>query len=152
MFQGLTENLVAEAVEIVRPTIKKFLQSGRTGGRHDLYLVVLKPGSEEILYETFFSYPKSWKYPFDKIAIAKALQCKRTGMVGRNVLKDAPWLMKPGDARYAGGVIENGLVVAASGVQDHFDEMISWMVLSVIQGLCRDEVSKVEDNDPDFIS
>ena len=66
-------------------------------------------------------------------------------------MKDAPWLIQPGDTRYAGGVIENGLVVAASGLQDHFDEMISWLVLSTIQGLCRDEVSKIADDDPDFI-
>ncbi|KKQ00513.1 MAG: hypothetical protein US77_C0012G0001 [Microgenomates group bacterium GW2011_GWC1_38_14] len=151
MFQGLTVHLVNEAVAIVTPMIEQFLGWDRTGGRHDLYLVVLKPETEEILYETAFGGPLSeWKHPYNKIALAKARQCARTGMVGRTLLRDAPWLIEPGDVRYVGGVVENGLVVAASGVQDHFDEMISWMVLSVIQGLCRDEVSKFTSDDPDF--
>jgi hypothetical protein len=152
MFRGLTHDLVEEAVRIVLPTVEHFLQSERTGGRPNLYLVVLEPRSENVLYEIAFGDGKSiWKYEFDQFALAKARQCMRTGMVGRNVLRDAPWLVKPDDTRYVGGVYENGLVVAASGVQDHFDEMISWLVLSTIQGLCRDEVSKIDDdNDPVF--
>lgn len=153
MFSGLTRELVSEAVEILRPTIEAFLQSTRTGGRPNLHLVVLQPGEAVFLYETSFgNNPRTWKHDFDDFARAKALICQRTGLVGRTVLNDAPWLLKKGDTRYVGGVIENGLVVAVSGVQDHFDEMISWLVLSTIQGLCRDEVAKIDDDkDPDYI-
>lgn len=74
-------------------------------------------------------------------------------MVARNVQKDASWLYEEGDTRYVGGVIENGLVVAASGLQDYLDEMISWMVVSVIQGLCRDFIAHIDDDKaPDFLA
>lgn len=151
MYQGLTREIATEAVRIVTPMIESFLESERTQGRPSLHLVVLKPNTTKVLYRVSFGHDRStWMYPFDLFAAAKARQCARTGMVGRTLLRDAPWLISAGDTRYVGGVIENDLVVAASGVQDHFDEMISWMVLSVIQGLCRDEVSKIEDDDPEF--
>lgn len=152
MFKGLTYELVEEAVEILRPTIEAFLKSERTGGRPNLHLVILKPKTEDVLLETSFGDGRhTWKYTYDLFAEAKARQCAREGMTGRTLLRDAPWLVKPNDTRYVGGVYENGLAIAASGVQDHFDEMISWMVLSAIQGLCRDEVSKInDDEDPDF--
>ncbi|MBI4057994.1 hypothetical protein HY405_01635 [Candidatus Microgenomates bacterium] len=124
------------------------------GGRPNLHLVVLIPGSENILYEESFGQDRStWRYPFDEIARAKARLCQRTCMVARNVQKDASWLYEEGDTRYVGGVIENGLVVAASELQDHLDEMISWMVLSVIQVLCRDFIARIDDDKaPDFFT
>ena len=65
MFQGLTKAVAAEAVLIVRPTINQFLQTERTGGRHNLYLVILEPGSGHVLYQHSFGDDKSnWKYPY----------------------------------------------------------------------------------------
>lgn len=152
MYTGLTTDLVKEAVKMVNPTIVHLLRSDRTGGRKSLYVVVARKGIELFLYQEGFGADKSeWPYPFDDIARAKAKQAKRTGMVGRTLLRDAPWLIKPGDTRYVGAVVEHGLVVAASGLQDHLDEMVSWMVLNAIKALCRDEISKIDDdNDPDF--
>lgn len=148
----LTEEIAREAIEIITPMLAdKILGSEVAGGRQNLHIVVLKPGSDEILYEESFGDDRSaWRHPYDEIARAKARICQRTGMVGRTLQKDAPWLYEPGDTRYVGGVIENGLVVAASGLQDYLDEMISWMVLSAIQGLCRDYIAKIPDDAPDF--
>lgn len=146
----LDEELVKLAVRIVRPAINSLLGSTITDGRSHLHLVVLKPGSEDILYEESFGYRSAWEHPYDAIACGKARLCQRTGMVARNVQRDAPWLYEKGDTCFVGGVIENGLVVAASGVQDYFDEMISWMVLSAIQGLCRDYIAKLGDDAPNF--
>ena len=147
----LTKDLAQRAVDLVRPSIEKILGSELAGGRPSLYLAVLTPGSDLLLYEESFGEPEvTWKYPYDDIALAKTHLCQRTGMVARNVQRDAPWLYEKGDTRYVGGVIENGLVVAASGLQDYLDEMISWMVLSAIQGLCRDVIAKIPDDAPDF--
>lgn len=141
--------IIADAVKLVKPTITHLLRSDLTAGRRSLHIVVGFQGS--VLYQESFGRPESeWEYPFDKIARAKTRMCMRTSMVGRTLLRDAPWLIMDDDTRYPGGVVENGLVVAASGIQDHFDEMISWMVLKTIQGLCRDEMSKIQDDDPDF--
>lgn len=148
----LTRNLVYLAVNIIRPSIVKIIRSELAGGRPNLHLVVLDPGTENILYEESFGEDKTkWKYPYDEIARSKARLCQRTGMVARNVQKDAPWLYEKGDTRYVGGVIKNGLAIAASGLQDYLDEMISWMVFSAIQGLCRDYIAKIDDDtSPDF--
>ncbi|MBI2195854.1 MAG: hypothetical protein HYU48_02310 [Candidatus Levybacteria bacterium] len=146
----LTVELAKQAIDLVRPAISAVLGSGLTGGRPNLHLVILNPGTDRILHEESFGEEKrSWEYPFDEYARAKALLCQRTGIVGRTVQRDAPWLYEELDTRYVGGVIENGLVIAASGVQDHFDEMISWWILSAIQGLCRDAIALTADA-PDF--
>ena len=116
MFNGLTVELVKEAVEIVRPTIESFLLSERTGGRPNLHLVVLEPGYTVILYQASFGNPRAtWKYDFDNFARAKAWQCERTGLVGRNVLRDAPWLVVAGGTRYVGGGGGKGLWGGAAG-------------------------------------
>lgn len=146
----LTRKLVEQAINIVRPSIVALLGSELTHGRRNLHLVVGLSTSGSTLLEESFGNKDEWEHPYAPIAIAKAGLCARTGMVARNVQKDAPWLYELGDTRYVGGVIENGLVVAASGLQDHFDEMISWMVLSAIQGLCRDYLAHLGDKAPDF--
>lgn len=153
MSHFLTKGLVESAVRIVIPSIEGVLGSHYTGSeRNSLHLVVLKPGTEEILYECAFGADKStWKRPFDDIARAKARFCQRTGMVGRNARMDAPWLYESGDTRFVGGVIENGLAVAASGLQDYFDEMFSWMVLGAIQGLCRQWIDDLHPDAPAFL-
>jgi len=149
MYQGLTLDLVNEAVDLVKPTIIRLLRSERACDKN-IYIVVGLQGSD-FLYEGYFGEdPSKWEHDYGKFARAKARACQRTGMVGRTFLRDAPWLVKPSDTWYPGGVFENGLVVAASGPQDHFDEMISWMILAAIQGLCRDEMSKIKDDDPGF--
>jgi hypothetical protein len=142
----VNEDLVKRAVDMVRPMIDKLLGSDITGGRPNLHLVVMVQEEEKIIYQESFGEDRTtWKHQFDIIARKKAYLCKRTGMVARSVRNNAPWLYKIGDTRYVGGVIENGLIVAASGVQDHFDEMISWIVLSAIQGVCRDEMARIDD-------
>lgn len=147
----LSRFLIKRAVDIVRPTILKILGSYSVDKRLNLHLVVLEPNTPEILYEESFGDKTKWQKPYDQIALSKARLCQRTSMVTRNVQNDAPWLYEGDDTRYVGGVIENGLVVSASGLQDYFDEMISWMVLSAIQALCREFIAKISENDmPDF--
>jgi hypothetical protein len=122
-----------------------------TDGRTSLHVVVLKPGTDEILWEESWGDDKStWTRPYDEIAMAKAKLAQRTGMTIRTLRQDAPWLYEQGDIRFVGGVIENGLVVAASGLPDHWDEAISRMVLSALQGACRHSVSKIDQNSPPF--
>ncbi|MDO8686890.1 MAG: hypothetical protein Q7K11_01625 [Candidatus Berkelbacteria bacterium] len=143
------------AVQIAESLIDEILDSQLAGGRSTIHIVILDPSDGNILYEeTLGNLDKStWRHPYDDLARAKAQLCHRTGMVARTVVNDAPWLLEEGDTHYAGGAYENGLVVAASGLQDYLDEMISWVVLSVIQGLCRHAVSAIPD-DPlhDFLN
>ncbi len=146
----LTEDIARRAVAIARPTIEEVLGSDLVDGRANLHLVVLDPDNGRAIYEESFGDKATWQHPYDKIAQAKASLCWHNERVGRSIQNDAPWLYERGDTRYAGGVFENGLVVAASGLQDYFDEMISWMVVSAIQALCRDVIAKIPDDAPDF--
>ena len=144
----LTVEVAQVAVNMVTSAIKGFLGSEFSGGRN-LYVVVLAPGTSHVLYEKSFGEGKeSWQYPYDDIARSKAQICQRTSMVLRDVQIHAPWLLKQGDTKYVGGVFENGLVVAASGLKDCYDEMFLWMILSAIQGLCREQLDKVKDLAP----
>lgn len=148
----LTRYLAKKSVDIVRSAIEDLLGSELTGRRPNLHLVIIGPDSDEILWEESFGGDQStWQRPYDEIARSKAGIVKRTGMTLRTLEKDAPWLYQKGDTRYVGGVTENGLVIAASGLQDYFDEMISRMVLSAIQALCRDVLAKIPDNFDFFV-
>ena len=85
-------------------------------------------------------------YPYEELARAKAQLCLRSGHSASDVLNNAPWLFEAGDTHIAGGVFENGLVVAVSGLAEHLDEMIAWWILSTIQGLCRNAISNIPDS------
>lgn len=148
----LTTNLAREAVGLVRPVIANLLGSELTGGRSNLHIVILDPETGDPIYEKSFGDRSTWCIPYDSIARSEAQIAYRTQMVVRTVRGDAPWLYESGDTRYVGGAVENQLVVAASGLQDHFDEMISWMVLSAIQALCRDYIAKVSSTELDYFA
>lgn len=139
----LNKEMAEAAVRIVQPSILEFLGRHEGEGTPSLHVVVLDPGTEDVLYETLFGGARTeWKAPYDEIARSKARVCQRTGMIRRDVSTDAPWLLEEGDSRYVGGVIENGLVVAASGLKNYHDEMFSWMIFAVIQGLCRGDLEE----------
>lgn len=115
-------------------------------------MLVLKPGTEEVLFERTFGADDSddWDHPYDKIALSKAQICQRTGISSRDVRNDAGWLIETGDTLYVGAVIENGLVVGASGLQDHFDEMVCRVIIATIQALVRHQIVGTPENAGDF--
>lgn len=150
MHPVLTDVLVGQAVDIVRPAIEAFLTSDQTGGRPNLHAVVMTDEGEWFHFD-FGQDRSTWKHDFEKFATDKGLLVLRTGMTGSTMLRDAPWLLRVGDIRYAGGVTENGLVVACSGQFQHYDEMIAWWILSAIQGLCRHDMTLVESTDDPYV-
>lgn len=138
------EMVVLKAFELVRPVFDRLVEMGLTGGRKTLCVVVLNaPENDRVFAQVVWGEDdaSSWPVPYDDFAREKAKVTARTGMVGRTLQREAPWLYKMHDSLYAGGIIENGLVVAASGLQDYWDEAISWMVLDAIQALCRGEMA-----------
>lgn len=145
----LTVEVARQALGLVRPVFDKLVADGLTGGRVNLHVAVYKPGSDDVLCEESWGEdPATWQRRYNEIALGKGDVISRTGLVGRTTLNDAPWLFRKGDVRYAGGVIENGLVVVASGLQDYWDEAISWMVVSTIQALCRALVAAIPADAP----
>ena len=85
-------------------------------------------------------------------AINKALVSERTGMASGDVRTVAPWQMLPGNIKFRGGFVENGLVIGFSGVQEFYDESIARTMAAWIQGLLREEMDAfLAVHDPAFI-
>jgi len=85
-------------------------------------------------------------------AINKALVAERTGMPSGDVRTVAPWQMVPGDIKFRGGFVENGLVVGFSGVQESYDEAVARTMASWIQGQVREEMDAfLAVHDPAFV-
>ena len=70
-------------------------------------------------------------------AKAKAKLVLRTGVDTSTLRNVAPHLYQPDDIKFPGGIIREGLIVAYSGVQGEYDEMISEWFASTVRGICR---------------
>lgn len=119
-------------------------------------IVVLDPNSSE--FAVLFSATINGEnddYIFDKIAHAKARISHRTGLSSSLVQTQYPHLYTEGDTKWGGSTVDGvGLVVAFSGVQAVYDEMISEWMASAIRALCRNEMTKkggVMDSEDSFL-
>lgn len=114
------------------------------GGDIQLYIVILVPSVEDAREADYPNYPDypikpfvlyeyskgdviNWPHKFDDIAHCKAQQLWRGQNTDGNT-SSMPWLLFPDDTPWWGGVKRHGIVVACSGVQPHFDQMISGMI------------------------
>jgi hypothetical protein len=62
--------------------------------------------------------------------------------------------MSPVMTKYGGSAVDKGLVVAFSGVEEWFDQMISEMMLAAIKGVCLHKMhgpDGVMESESDFI-
>lgn len=75
-------------------------------------------------------------------AFRKAKVSWQTGLPSRVVQQEAPFLYTPGMIKWGGSVVQNGLIVAFSGVQAVHDEAIANTMLGWIVSICRDEMTK----------
>ncbi len=76
---------------------------------------------------------KFWKNKYEEIAVSKAFQLWDGQNLGGT--DSVPHLLFEGDTHYWGGVKRDGIVVACSGVQSHFDKMISSLTVDLAIGL-----------------
>jgi len=140
MFAGITANICATAWRVIVPAIEAAAEAGITNGLRGT-VVVLDPAKAEptVIYTAYLGEedPKTLKY-----ATAKAAVTLRTGLASSRVAQDYPYLYQPGDIKWPGAVIRHGLVVAFSGVQGEFDEMISEWMVSAIRAITRDELNR----------
>ena len=104
------------------------------------------------LYERSYGDRSDWRHDYDEIARCKALQLwhdRNDG--GTNVM---PHLLFPGDTPNWGGVKRDGIVVACSGVQPHFDRMLSGIIADICIGLAYEAWMTSDDlkNKVDFLT
>lgn len=152
----MTRELVEQAVEVVEFSIRRTMRAG-IANRHDLHIVVMNPAvqyssdsqfEDAIYYEHSIGDPSKWPYPFDEIARGKAALSWRTGMPSHHVQQFASHLYLDGDVRHGGSTILDGIVVACSGVQGHFDRMFAEWIASAIRGMSVDRMRTYEATDP----
>ena len=130
-----------------------------------LHTVVLVPSMKDERAEDYPSWPNypiqpyllcehsehkdcnGWPWKFDDIARCKALQLWQDRNDDRTDVM--PHLLFPGDAPFWGGVKRHGIVVATSGVQPHFDKMISGMVADMCVAMAHDAWLESQDHKDD---
>lgn len=128
--------------------------------RQMCHIVVLVPAVEdarEADYPDFPNYPirpcilyersigeEEWPHEFDNIARCKAQQLWRDQNTDGQTDSNAH-LLFPDDTPYWGGVKRHGIVVACSGVQPWFDQMISGMIADALKAVGR-ELFEISDD------
>ena len=148
-FKGLTRQVAEAAIDLVQPSIELFLDLYARPAYLGLHLVVFKPFTDDLLTERAIRLEGVSR--FRGYAISKGMETRRSGLPTRTMLADAPWEIIPEeDVRYAGAIIENNLVVAASGQLDFFDEDFSWNTLSNIQAILRAQLNAIPEGAPAY--
>ncbi len=99
-------------------------------------------------YEHCIGEKSSWEYGFDVFARNKAYMSVKYGMSTYEILTLHPHLLAIGDILYGGSAVSNGLVVATSGVQPEYDEMVSKWVIAAIEAECKFKRAKLDPNGP----
>lgn len=147
-YAGLTTAICQKAWAIVSVAVDAAHEDDVTN-KFDGTIVVCYPRSSSdtnarfgLIFEDSVDPSSPNKEKYTEIAIAKAKVSWETGLSSRKVQQDAPFLYREGMTKWGGSVIENGLIVAFSGVQAVFDEAIAGTMLRWIVALCQDEMTK----------
>lgn len=146
----LTEELVAEAVNLVLPAIMNMMEKGVVKRRH-LGIMVLDPAdvphqpgkAQDTIYHLNIGDKKKWEHNFDTIAHHKAACASENKCNTSEIKNNRPYLLKACDPPYGGGVYVDGLAVGVAGLEEYYDEMIAYMIVASIRALCKREIEKV---------
>jgi hypothetical protein len=148
MFVGLTREICEAAWKVSRQTVLMAAREGITDDFAGTIVVChprrLEPDSE-ISFGLIFSDDVNDELSgrdFRTYAKAKAELSWKTGLSSRKVQQDAPHLYEGSSIKWGGSVIENGLIVAYSGVQPVFDEAIAATMLRWTIALCQHEMTR----------
>ena len=144
----ITKELVKEAIELVRPTAEKILNTeGTTWGPKWVEGLIKVPGLEDEI--SFFlgevtEWNSSWGKEtfFNEIAAKKLQMAKREGMNTSILVAIKPWKLEKGEYLFSGGAVRDGICVAVSGAKGRTDEALAEMVISAIVMLAFLETDK----------
>ncbi len=137
MFAGLSYEICAAAWNVIIAANIDGVTNKQAGT-----IVVLYPHTGDVAFMSRLNYNHPDAEKYDRIAVAKAVVSKKTGLPSRQVQQEAPHLYLPGMTKWGGAVIRNGLVVAFSGVQAVYDEAIAWSMLAWVEAMCRNEMTR----------
>jgi hypothetical protein len=145
MYTGLTTEICQRAWDMLVPAIRHGANSGLLNG-YKGSLVVLNPANPD--GEPFFTASlNDDPEQFPQWAEAKTRVVARTG-VDTSRMRDAePHLYQAGDIVWPGGIARSGMIVAFSGVQGEYDEMIGEWFVAAVRAICRVEFLGPEGGD-----
>lgn len=148
----LTPDVAKRAIDMIWPSVSELIDD-HTFKRSDLHIVIARRTGfaydeeafqADILHRYDIGDRDKWEAPFDEIAYRKCFQSWRSGLSTHEIQTQAPHLLEVGDTVYFGSVVSDGIVVACSGIQPYFDEMISSWVLAAIKALCKQGREELE--------
>ncbi len=137
MFTGLTPEICARAWDTLQPSIRHAYEQGILRG-YTGTIVLLNPADlagEPLFRASLDAEPGEWS----EFALAKARLVLRTGVDTTRLRTDMSHLYQPGDVKWPGGILRDGLYVAFSGVQGEYDEMIGEWFVAAVRAMCRVE-------------
>lgn len=141
----VTRETAIRAIAMTTPMIEACRQDREVVGSGFLHVVIMNPGlphgaamfEEAILHEHSFGDPKDWDADYAAFARAKARLCWTNGMDGHRLQTLYPHLLRGGDSLLWGGICLDGIVVAASGAFDWFDEMFAGSIAYGLRALAK---------------
>lgn len=154
----LTKEVADVVIRIyISEFLDRFCRAGRAL-RKECHIIILVPAMDpfgtikaHILYEKSFGNPSNWPHDFAAIARSKSFQLWNGQNDGQTDCM--PHLLLPGDTPWWGGVKRDGIVVACSGFQPHFDRMIAGMAVDMCIAIAYDQWKKMKgDLTGDFLS
>ena len=137
MFAGLTPEICARAWDALGPSISYAYEQGILRG-YTGTIVLLNPANpdgEPLFKASLDEAPGEWS----EFAEAKARLVLRTGVDTTRLRTDMSHLYQPGDIKWPGGILRDGLAVGFSGVQGEYDEMIGEWFVAAVRAMCRIE-------------
>ena len=136
----INKHLAEAALRLSLPSIEAMLQSGVTKRKHLCIFIGLADVDEESGFKQLHRHnigdPEEWEHHYDEYALAKAVRTVRESEDTIN-LDQQPWTVAEGDTVYFGSAQTDDMIVAASGVEAHFDTMFSRTIVTQLEGLCR---------------
>lgn len=154
MYTGLTEEICEQAWNVVYDGIHAAANNVITNKLAGTIVVLHPVDGTKIFEQTIDSNGRHDDAKYRRLAHAKAHLTRRTGMASREVQQRAPHLLQYSDVKWGGSTVRDGLIVAFSGVQAAYDEMIAEWMTSAIIAMCRHEMTReggVMDADYSFI-
>jgi hypothetical protein len=138
----LTEKMVEEAIEIIKPTINGlFTNNKAVWGPTWVEIFISIPTIDKPIHVTVGNkteWNPSWKKKdLMDIARKKMEASKRTKKDTRSLLSRSPYLFKEGEYLYMGGIYHDEISVGTSGLNGIFDELVSNLVIDTILSLVR---------------
>lgn len=140
--------IAQKALGLVVPSFGGLLDHFKPGTQHSLAICILDDAGLIHKDHFFCGNPK-----YARFAEKKAQLALKHRSTTRDLRDHETTLLVTGDILWAGGAYAHGIAVGVSGLPEHIDEAVAWMILSMIAAISRHNLREFRKNgEPDFVS